>query len=75
MQVIGDRHRAEHHRHASALLGLARLTAVELIQGYRLVHAATSQSEYTDQQNKRKAQKFHHPIQAVATRQTAVILI
>ncbi|MNT15318.1 hypothetical protein D3C72_1503660 [compost metagenome] len=76
LQVVGDRYRAEHDSHARALLGLARLTTVELIQGYRLVHAATGQTEYAaHQQNKRKAQKFHHPIQAAATRLTAVILI
>ena len=68
LQVIGNRYRAEHHGHARALRRLARITAVELVQGHRLMHAASAQPQKArHQQRKWKAQKFHHPIQAVAT--------
>ncbi|MNS36243.1 hypothetical protein D3C72_684300 [compost metagenome] len=74
LQVIGNRYRAEHHGHARTLRRLARITTVELVQGNRLVHGAPAKAQQAShQQRKWKAQKFHHPIQAVADRPTAVI--
>src|SRR5690606_10976186 len=64
LQVVGQRHRAKHHGHARTLRRLARITAVELIQGHLLMHAASAQAQQaSDQQRKWKAQKFHssHP--------------
>lgn len=69
LQVVGNRYRPQHYRHAGALFRLPRLTAVELIQRDRLMHAAASQAEHASkQQNKWKAQKSHHPIQAATVR-------
>lgn len=51
-----------------------QITTVELVQGNRLVHGAPAKAQQAShQQRKWKAQKFHHPIQAVAIRPTAVI--
>ncbi|BAO59910.1 hypothetical protein PPC_0563 [Pseudomonas protegens Cab57] len=72
MQVVGDQHRPKQYRHA----GTGRLSwtsAVQLIQRHRLVYAATRQAKNAgEQENKRKAQSSHHPIQVAATRLATV---
>ncbi len=69
LQVVGDRYRTQHYSHTGTLLRLSWLATVKLIQGDRLVHAAPCQAQYArEQENKWKAQKSHHPIQAATTR-------